>query len=126
MNQARSERYTYCKNSSSHGFGIFAKEDLAPGTIWWLADSDSTLEINRDVHRHIRSASRKHAAWKLLLDAIGMYAYYDPKKDALILCLCNARYTNHSETPNCLMLPGDPVYSQITCAIPKGAEIFEN
>ncbi|KAG0066915.1 hypothetical protein BGZ92_005218, partial [Podila epicladia] len=74
--------------------------DLALGKVWWYPEAETTLYVRRDLYHRIRVASKHHAAWGQLLDAIDMYAYYDSHQDALVFCLCNARYCNHDDAPN--------------------------
>lgn len=120
-------RYTYCGKSATHGLGVFAKEDMEPGTVWWALGPNNTLEISKDVYHRVQAVSKHHTAWGLFIDAIDTYAFYDPNKDVLIYCLCNARYTNHSDSPNASVTgENNHNLSRLNFTVPKDTEIFEN
>ncbi|KAG0022136.1 hypothetical protein BGZ82_011112 [Podila clonocystis] len=131
--QHLSERSVYVNTSPTHGLGIFARDDLAPNTVWWYPQPETTLCVQRDLYHRIRMASKHHHAWSLVLDAIDMFSYYDRHQDVLVFCLCNARYCNHDDTPNSVpvaatLLGDSPRYGAIhlACAVKKDQEIFES
>ncbi|KAG0338320.1 hypothetical protein BG000_004230 [Podila horticola] len=127
--QYLSERFVYVKASPAHGMGLFARHDLAPGTVWWYPEAETSLYIRRDLYHRIRVASKYYPAWGLLLDAIDIYSYYDSRQDALVFCLCNARYCNHDDAPNSVpALEASEHYDAVRVVgmVKKGQEIFEN
>jgi hypothetical protein len=112
--------------SDIHGIGVFARHDIPRGTTWWHARSQDVLLITRAQHETLQ-ASMQSDSIKAFMDTIVFYAYYLAGEDVLVLCLDNARYVNHSGTPN--SGPGDdrnPFRSIALRDIHAGEEIVEN
>ena len=79
--------------SEIDGVGLFADEDIKKGTIIWRyeppIDQEYTLE-------EINKLS------PVLQEFMAKYAYLHGRTGKYILCGDNARFTNHSDTPNML------------------------
>jgi SET domain-containing protein len=82
---------TYLSQSSIHGVGVFTPEPIAEGTLLW--------EFNPSID------------WKLTPEELAqfpepyqsrfrMYCYLSPE-GVYVFCGDNAKYMNHSLTPNC-------------------------
>ncbi len=79
---------TELKQSPIHGFGLFAAEWIPKNTtVWCLA-----LAFDKIVDCPLISAVAREFLQK--------YAYRDKYSNDLILCSDDARFINHSETPN--------------------------
>jgi hypothetical protein len=120
------DAWTEPRASSIHGVGVFARRDIPRGTAWWHAREEDVLVITRPQHEALR-ASMHTDTIKAFMDTIVFYAYYLVEEDVLVFCLDNARYVNHSDTPNSTV--GDdknPFRSVALRDIGKGEEIVEN
>jgi SET domain-containing protein len=78
---------TYLAPSKIHGFGVFAKENVAAGTLMWEYVPGFDLELDPE---HFQSPAREYIA------------HYGSKfaPDAYLLCGDDARFMNHSGDPN--------------------------
>jgi len=82
---------TELRPSPLHGIGLFASAPIARGTAVWrfapgFDQEFDDAEIDR-MEPHIRGF-------------FDTYGYLDRTTKRLILCFDNARFTNHSESPN--------------------------
>ncbi|MFW9987493.1 MAG: SET domain-containing protein [Candidatus Odinarchaeota archaeon] len=93
------ERYTEVKKSNIHGLGLFAKIFIQKGTIWWHARPQDVLVITKDQFITLRTSHRTVQLNKFLHYLL-TYSYYERTLDALIFCLDNSRYVNHSFNAN--------------------------
>ncbi|GAB4317144.1 MAG: hypothetical protein Kow0069_19720 [Promethearchaeota archaeon] len=100
------------------------------GTVWWHARPEDIFLINRQQYHALRCShlaeSELSAAF---LRAIDVYSYYVQKVDALVFCLDDSRFVNHSFEPNsggrdAGML--DPFRSVALRDIQPGEEILED
>lgn len=122
---------TEVKPSSIAGMGLFAKNFIPKGTLWWSGNNGDVFLISRDQFQTLE-CSVESPMIKQLKDSILNYSYYVDIYDALVLCLDNARFVNHSFEPNSgpaidpetLMV--DPLASMATRDIYPGEEIFED
>lgn len=89
------EEYAEVKSSDIHGLGLFAKKFIPKGTIWWHARPQDVLVITKDQFL-ILDSSRKTPLIKNFIHTLLTYSYYERTLDALIFCLDNSRYVNHS------------------------------
>ena len=112
---------TLLKNSSIHGFGVFADQDIEKGTIIWRFDSKVDVKIKKEEAAKLFNISRKY---------LEHYGYESPVSDNIILCSDNAKYMNHSDEPNTVgvypnMAVGDDIEGFDIAArdIKKGEEI---
>ena len=110
---------TRLDQSPIHGLGIFAERPIMRGTPVWrfTAPFDQAfdpVEIDR-LPDHARAF-------------FDHYSYLNPYTRKLILCFDNARFTNHSDTPNVAMdYSDDPFGIDIAIRdIAAGEEITSN
>ena len=117
---------TEVRNSPLEGFGIFAKVFIPKGTIWWRAAPNDILLIKRE--QFLTFEDSKHSPLiESLRHCILLYSFYNKDYDALVFCLDNARYVNHSYTPNSENEPGENHFSSISLRdINPGEELLED
>jgi uncharacterized protein len=77
--------------SDIHGLGAFALEPISRGTTVWRFTPGFDLELNPS----ILDAQPQHFRRSLL-----HYGYIDARLNRFILCCDDARFINHSDTPN--------------------------
>jgi SET domain-containing protein len=90
---------TEVKLSDIHGLGLFAKKCIPKGTIWWHARPQDVLIIGKEQFL-IMESSCKTAIMDKFIEILLTYSYYERDFDALIFCLDNSRYVNHSFNAN--------------------------
>lgn len=73
----------------SHGIGAFADEDVATGRIVWKFDP-----------RIDRTFASLDGFEEPLVAFLGKYTYLDATRGLYVLCGDDARFVNHSDTPN--------------------------
>lgn len=88
--------------SPIHGLGVFAVAPIARGTVVWRF----TPGFDLDLDPALLDAQPAHFRAVLL-----HYGYIDPRLNRFILCCDDARFINHSDTPNLLMDPTDDRYA---------------
>ncbi|MFX0039370.1 MAG: SET domain-containing protein [Promethearchaeota archaeon] len=93
------DEYTELKPSEIHGLGLFAKKFIPKGTIWWYARPQDVLIISKEQFFTLTS-SHKTNSMRDLMHNLLTYSYYERDLDALIFCLDNSRYVNHSFNAN--------------------------
>jgi SET domain-containing protein len=93
------DEHTEVKISEIHGFGLFAKKFIAKGTIWWHARPQDVLIITKNQFLTLDS-SYKTSFMNSFMESLLTYSYYERELDALIYCLDNSRYVNHSFNAN--------------------------
>ncbi|WP_269537698.1 SET domain-containing protein [Cerasicoccus fimbriatus] len=114
------------RSSQIHGLGVFAREFIPAGTVWWRANQDNVLMLNKTQFETIMS-SNCNANIQEFLNTCLIYGYYSVTLDKIIICLDNARYVNHSLTPNSGgPLDFDGLTSTATRDILPGEEIVED
>jgi SET domain-containing protein len=80
---------TYIKEVPGKGIGLFAKEKIAKNTIIHLEETEFDKIYSNDfVEQNNLTSFFKH------------YATFDKTTDSWYLCSDNARFINHSDTPN--------------------------
>ena len=92
-------KYAEVKKSKIHGLGLFAKVLIPRGTIWWHARPQDVLIISKTQFLTLDS-SEKSQIMENLITSLLTYSYYERDLDALIFCLDDSRYVNHSFDPN--------------------------
>lgn len=90
---------TEVRQSHIAGLGLFAKSRIPKGTIWWKADPNDILMVNREQFKILMNSIQSPLIEEFVRSIL-IYAYYSAAHDALVLCLDNARFVNHSFTPN--------------------------
>jgi SET domain-containing protein len=92
-------RFAEVKASQIHGLGLFAKIFIPKGTIWWHARPQDVLIISK-IQFLTLDLSKKSPTMKDFMKSLLTYSYYERDLDALIFCLDNSRFVNHSFDPN--------------------------
>lgn len=82
--------------SALHGLGVFTLEPIARGTIVWRFTPGFDLDLDPQ-----RIESQPELCRRVLLH----YGYVDPRLGRFVLCCDDARFLNHSDTPNLVSLP---------------------
>jgi hypothetical protein len=78
-------------NSRIHGRGLIARDSIRAGTVIWVLQPGFDVVLTRDQFEALNANSR---------DQIGRYIYTDVLTGSYILCSDDAKYMNHSDTPN--------------------------
>jgi SET domain-containing protein len=95
----RLNELTEVRESKISGLGLFAKTFIPKGTAWFECEPHQVLMISKYQYQAL-CQSHDSPLSKGFIDAIKTYTYYEAKFDALIFCVDNARFVNHSFTPN--------------------------
>jgi SET domain-containing protein len=107
------------------GLGLFAKQRIPAGTVWWRMTPSNTLRINRAAYETLKQSKQSPKIGELMV-TIYNYCYYINHLDALLLTLDDARYVNHADDPNSEFQKGhDQMYSVALRDIEAGEEIVE-
>ena len=77
--------------STIHGLGVFAAAPIAQGTPVWRFSKGLDMEFSPDIVPTLPSHVREFFAH---------YGYLDRNVQRIILCFDDARFVNHSGTPN--------------------------
>jgi len=77
--------------SGIHGFGVFAAAPIAQGTPVWRFAKGLDMEFSPDIVDGLPAHVREFFAH---------YGYLDRNVGRIILCFDDARFVNHSDTPN--------------------------
>ncbi|MFW9970939.1 MAG: SET domain-containing protein [Candidatus Odinarchaeota archaeon] len=118
--------YTEVKSSVIHGLGLFAKKLIPKGTIWWHARPQDVLIITKQQFFTLES-SYKTPIMNKFMENLLTYSYYEREVDALIYCLDNSRYVNHSFKANSGATEDENGFCSITIKdIQPGEEITED
>src|SRR5262249_11486348 len=79
--------------SSIHGIGLFALEFIHEGTEIWRFSHGLDLDLSPEEVQPLPAS---------VIEFLHHYGYIDSRLNRYILCFDNARFINHSETPNSL------------------------
>jgi uncharacterized protein len=82
---------TRVDRSALHGLGLFAAAPIAQGTEVWRFTPGFDLDVDVTVF------DRQPASFR---ERLLHYGYVDRRLNRFILCCDDARFINHSETPN--------------------------
>lgn len=111
---------TYLASSSIDGIGVFADEFISCGSVIWRFQDGFDVIVNDDKFAGLP---------KIAQDWIIHYGYYNKSEGGYVLCMDNAKYTNHSVAPN-MKAVDKPItvetLSVTTRDIHKGEEITED
>jgi SET domain-containing protein len=91
--------YTEVKKSKIHGLGLFAKKKIPKGRIWWHARPQDVLIIYENQFLSLDN-SLKSPSMESFMNSLLTYSYYERDLNALVFCLDNSRYVNHSFEAN--------------------------
>lgn len=86
---------TYKDKSGIHGIGLFTKEAIPRGTLVWRFTEGVDLELTQEQLDQLTPVERAH---------IQHYCYFCRESMRYVLCADDARFFNHSMTPNCMSL----------------------
>ena len=118
--------YTYVKPSEIHGLGLFAKKFIPKGMIWWHARPQDVLVITMDQFLTL-DTSHKTSLMKDYIHTLLTYSYYERELDALIFCLDDSRFVNHSFNANSGASEDENGFCAVAQRdIPPGEEITED
>lgn len=82
---------TYLAASAIHGIGLFAAEPIAGGTTIWEFTPGFDLDLSEADLDRLSKPCRVRVL---------EYAYFNAARQRYILCSDDARFINHSDTPN--------------------------
>ena len=77
--------------STVHGLGVFAVDRIAKGTPVWRFQTGLDMEFSPDIANGLPEHVQKF---------FSHYGYLDRNVKRIILCFDDARFVNHSDTPN--------------------------
>jgi SET domain-containing protein len=119
------EEYAEVRSSAIHGLGLFAKKLIPKGTVWWHAREKDALVITKDQFL-ILDDPPKTPLITNFIESLLTYAYYDEILDALIFCLDDSKYVNHSFDPNTGTIEEHALNAIARRDIQPGEEIVED
>lgn len=82
---------TYLAQSLIEGYGLFAGEDIPAGTHIWNFDPRIDLVLEASCIEQLSPACKEY---------FDKYAYLDVRLKKYVICGDDARFVNHSDTPN--------------------------
>ena len=82
---------TQVRPSKIHGLGLFADAFIRKGTRTWIFLDGFDLRLPVSILDKLSDPAR---------DQLLKYSYFDPTRDVYELCSDDARFFNHSDTPN--------------------------
>ncbi len=106
--------------SKIQGLGLFADQLIPKGTVIWKFTSNFDIKYTKEQINALPQEAR---------DFLATYAYLSKKSGLYILPVDNAKYFNHSETPNSKSAYLDTEEEVVTTAvmdIQLGEEITDN
>jgi SET domain-containing protein len=118
----------YCevKKSKIHGLGLFAKRFIPKNTIWWHARPEDVLIISKAQFLTLEK-SIKSPILEDYFKGLLTYSYYERELDALIFCLDDSRFVNHSFEDNSGASEDENGFCSVSLRdIQPGEEITEN
>ena len=83
---------TKLNKSKIEGIGLFADEFIKKGTKIWEYESSIDLSILKEEIEKLSKPSKEQ---------LYKYAYLDKERNKYLLCGDDARFLNHSSSPNC-------------------------
>lgn len=120
------DHYTKVGSSTIHGLGLFAKKLIPRGTVWWHARPEDVLIITKEQFLTL-DASKKSIKMNEYIRTLLTYSYYERELDALIFCLDNSRYVNHSINANSGASEDENGFCSVSLKdIQEGEEITED
>jgi SET domain-containing protein len=82
---------TYIQKSPIHGTGLFAAQDICAGQIIWAFHAHLDLCLDSSYYDLLTKPAQ---------DFIQNFSYWSSRQKKYIVCLDNARFMNHSQSPN--------------------------
>jgi SET domain-containing protein len=83
---------THLKESSISGIGLFASEPIRKGTRVWGFEPKLDIVLSKEEIGELSPSAQEQ---------FHRYAYLDKVRKKYLLCGDDARFFNHSATPNC-------------------------
>lgn len=83
---------THIGLSKIHGIGLFASDFIHKGTLVWELNRKFDLVYSQEEFDALSDRAKK---------SILFYGHFQKEEGGYILCSDDARFFNHSETPNC-------------------------
>lgn len=80
-------------DSGIHGLGLFADQFIPKDTLIWKLNTKFDLLLTKEEIENLSEPARK---------IVYHYAYFDENYDKYVLCSDDARFFNHSDSPNCM------------------------
>ena len=108
---------TKIKSSDIAGIGLFADQLIPKGTYIWRFKKGFDIRVEKDYPSTLEEPAKSFFM---------TYAYQIPKTLQYVLCADNARFINHSDTPNthCVEDPEDVDCASVTSRdIEQGEEL---
>ena len=119
-------KFVHVERSPIHGLGLFAKVKIPKGTIWWHARPQDVLIITKTQFQTIES-SRKTDNLESYIKVLLTYSYYERNLDALVFCLDDAKFCNHSFNDNSGAIDDENGFCSVSLRdIEPGEEITED
>ena len=84
---------TKLKPSSIEGIGLFSDQSIAKDTVVWRYDPTIDIRLTANQIEALDETSREQ---------VRKYSYRDKESGLYVLCGDDARFFNHSNSPNCL------------------------
>lgn len=106
---------TRLAESDIHGIGLFADEPIAAGTLIWEYDPPFDIAFAAESLDGLPAPAREQ---------VEKYSYFEGELGAYVLCGDDARFMNHSSTPNTIEVRG--MRTVASRAIAAGEEITCN
>jgi uncharacterized protein len=103
--------------SAIEGLGLFAGEDIPKGTVTWRFVPGFDQTFSPEEIERLPLAAR---------DELSRYTYLHTRTGKYVACLDNARFMNHSDSPNTMGAyygPDDEGFDVATRDIAKGEEL---
>jgi len=82
---------TLIRPSRIQGTGLFADEFIKKGTIVWRWEEGFDLRVPEEDLKKLSGPAR---------DTFLKYCYFSKRSNRFVLCFDDARFINHSDTPN--------------------------
>ena len=103
--------------SKVHGIGLFAAEHIKRGVPVWQFNPALDVRLDESDLRQLAPPARAQ---------VDSYAYLDNRTGELILCGDDARFFNHSATPNVIDSATDPYLCIAARDIAAGEELTQD
>jgi len=114
----------YVAKAGDKGLGLFCGQDQKKGGIWWAETPCNLLRLTK-LFWLTFVPTVKTPTCQGFHDSVLFYCYYHRPSDALIYCLDDARFTNHSRTPN-TTVDDKNLYSIFRHDVPAGSEVDDD
>jgi hypothetical protein len=119
------EQYAEVRKSDIHGLGLFARKLIPKGTVWWHAREQDAFIISKTQFLMLDKPPKTPLITNFI-EILLTYAYYDEILDALIFCLDDSKYVNHSFNPNTGTIEEHALNAITRRDIQPGEEITED